>query len=75
MVVSNCKSYYGGLCAGGCLENAQRQASLAQQMVKDLERFLGSALAEEVSQQRNYRWPLRYNSVAGASDQRRLNEE
>jgi hypothetical protein len=43
--------------------------------VKDLERFLGTALANEVYQQGKYRWPLRYNPLGSGQVEPRLNEE
>lgn len=75
MVIANSKSWYGGACAAGRDENIEKQANLGRQMVEDLERFLGIALANEVSGQGKYRWPLRYNTLGNGSVEPRLNEE
>jgi hypothetical protein len=75
MVIANSKSWYGGACAAGHDENIEKRANLARQMVKDLERFLGTALANEVYQQGKYRWPLRYNPLGSGQVEPRLNEE
>lgn len=75
MVIANSKSWYGCACAGSGGENMEKQENHARQMVEDLERFLGTALANEVYQQDKYRWPMRYNASGDGNNEPRLNEE
>jgi hypothetical protein len=53
---SQCDAGYGG--------DTEYEADLGREMVADLKRFLGAALAEKIEEKSQYRWPLRYNSAA-----------
>ena len=46
-------------------ESLEQRARLAEQMVHDLEEFLGAALAAPINGDGHNRWPLRYNSKTG----------
>ena len=62
-------------CTGNGAENLEQRARAAQQMVRELEEFLGAALATPRAENGNSRWPLRYNSSTGNDSHRRTSKE